>query len=129
MVAPVSGLGRVLPPPLRPNDSVARLEELLAAFPGVPLVPVIDERGHVSMLVLPDAVMRVPPAQRGVVPISSLVEPMWSLPRVHPDECVEAVIARLGPGRYWRAVVTDGTDVQGVLCSEDVDRVVELATV
>ncbi len=129
MVAPVSGLGRVLPPPLRPNDSVARLEELLAAFPGVPLVPVIDERGHVSMLVLPDAVMRVPPAQRGVVPISSLVEPMWSLPRVHPDECVEAVISRLGPGRYWRAVVTDGTDVQGVLCSEDVDRVVELATV
>ncbi len=129
MIAPVSGLGRVLPPPLRPNDSVARLEELLVSFPGVPLVPVIDERGHVSMLVLPDAVMRVPPAQRGVVPISSLVEPMWSLPRVHPDECVEAVIARLGPGRYWRAVVTDGTDVQGVLCSEDVDRVVELATV
>ncbi len=98
MVAPVSGLGRVLPPPLRPNDSVARLEELLAAFPGVPLVPVIDERGHVSMLVLPDAVMRVPPAQRGVVPISSLVEPMWSLPRVHPDECVEAVIVPARPG-------------------------------
>ena len=84
--------------------------------------------GQVSALVLPDAVMRVPPAQRQVVPIASLTEPLWSLPRVHPDESVQQVLDRLGQGNYWRAVVTDGGAVQGVLCSEDVERVVELAT-
>ena len=48
---------------------------------------------------------------------------------MHPSESVEEVLARLGRGTYWRAVVTDGNAVEGVLCSEDVDRVLELATV
>ena len=50
------------------------------------------------------------------------------MPRVHPEESVGAVLERLGTGGYWRALVTDGSTMQGVLCSEDVDRVVELAT-
>ncbi len=125
----VSGLGRSLPAPLSRTATISDLERTLAGHPGTPLVPVFDENGQVSALVLPDAVMRIPPAQRGVVPISSLTEPLWSLPRVHPDESVQQVLDRLGHGVYWRAVVTDGGSMQGVLCSEDVERVVELATV
>ena len=104
------------------------LERTLAGNPGTPLVPVYDEHGQISSLVLPDAIMRIPPAQRGVVPIGSLTEPLWSLPRVHPQESVGQVLDRLGDGGYWRALVTDGSTMQGVLCSEDVARVVELAT-
>jgi Zn-dependent protease len=96
--------------------------------PAPPMVPVYDENGQVSALVLPDAIMRVPPAQRAVVPIASLTEPLWSLPRVHPEESVRQVLDRLGSGTYWRAVVTDGASMEGVLCSEDVERVVELAS-
>jgi Zn-dependent protease len=124
----VGTIGRTLPAPLRPNAPVAELEATLAAHPSAPLVPVVDEHGHLASLVLPDSVVRVPPNQRRVVPIASLVEPMWSLPRVHPDESVRQVVERLGPGRDWRAVITDGTEVRGVLCSEDVDHVLELAT-
>lgn len=124
----VGGLGRRLPQPLSCTATVAELERTLAANPGVPLVPVVDSQGHVGSLVMPDAVLRVPPAQRRVVPIESFVEPMWSLPRVHPEESVSAVLSRLGTGRAWRAVVTDGSTVQGVLCSEDVEQVVDLAT-
>lgn len=123
----IGDLGRTLPRPLSRHVSVAELERTLVANPGTPLVPVYDEHGQVSSWVTADAVMRVPPAQRGVVPISSLVEPLWSLPRVHPAESVREVLDRLGTGSYWRAVVTDGTEVRGVLCSEDVERVVELA--
>lgn len=128
MACAVSGLGRTVPEPMMLNASIAQLEAVLDANPGVPLVPVIDRNGQVASLVMPDAVQRVPPAQRGVVPIASFATPLWSLPRVHPDESVSDVLGRLGHGRNWRAVVTDGGIVQGVLCSEDVDRVVELAT-
>ncbi len=129
MLARVSGLGRKLPEPLGRTATVSDLERTLAGHPGTPLVPVYDEHGQVSALVLPDSIVRIPPAQRGVVPISSLTEPLWSLPRVHPEESVGSVLARLGSGGSWRALVTDGSSMQGVLCSEDVDRVVELATV
>lgn len=128
MLARVSGLGRKLPEPLGRTATVSDLERTLAGHPGTPLVPVYDEHGQISALVLPDAIVRIPPAQRGVVPISSLTEPLWSLPRVHPEESVGTVLARLGSGGSWRALVTDGSSMQGVLCSEDVDRVVELAT-
>jgi Zn-dependent protease len=128
MLARVSGLGRQLPAPLGRNSTVADLERTLAGHPGTPMVPVYDEHGQVSALVLPDAILRIPPAQRSVVPIASLTEPLWSMPRVHPEESVGAVLERLGTGGYWRALVTDGSTMQGVLCSEDVDRVVELAT-
>lgn len=129
MLARVAGLGRTLPEPLGRTATVSDLERTLAGHPGTPLVPVYDEHGQVSALVLPDSIVRIPPAQRGVVPISSLTEPLWSLPRVHPEESVGNVLARLGTGGSWRALVTDGASMQGVLCSEDVDRVVELATV
>ncbi len=128
LLAAVSGLGRQLPSPLNRNSTVSDLERLLIGHPGTPLVPVYDEHGQVSSLVLPDAIMRIPPAQRGVVPIASLTEPLWSLPRVHPAESLGQVLARLGDGTHWRALVTDGSAMQGVLCSEDVARVVEMAT-
>jgi Zn-dependent protease len=128
MSARVSGLGRRLPSPLGRNSTVSDLERTLAVNPGTPMVPVYDEHGQVSALVLPDAIMRIPPAQRPVVPIASLTEPLWSLPRVHPEESVGAVLDRLGTGHHWRALVTDGSTMEGVLCSEDVARVVELAT-
>jgi Zn-dependent protease len=124
----VGGLGRRLPHPLTCTATIAELERTLAAHPGAPLVPVVDSQGHVASLVMPDTVLRVPPAQRTVVPIESFVEPMWSLPRVHPGETVSQVLGRLGAGRSWRAVVTDGSSVQGVLCSEDVEQVLELAS-
>lgn len=128
MLARVSGLGRKLPDPLGRTATVSDLERTLAGHPGTPLVPVYDDHGQVSSLILPDAIVRIPPAQRSVVPISSLTEPLWSLPRVHPEESVGSVIERLGSGSRWRALVTDGSSMQGVLCSEDVERVVELAT-
>jgi Zn-dependent protease len=125
----IAGLGRSLPMPLSRNATVAELERTLAQHPGTPIVPVYDEHGQVSSWVTPEAVMRVPPAQRNVVPIASLVEPLWRLPRVDPRESVGDVLERLGQGRYWRAVVVDGGGVRHVLCSEDVERVVELAGV
>lgn len=125
----VADLGRALPAALPRNASVADLEAVLVGNPEAPLVPVYDEHGQVSSWVTADAVMRVPPAHRSAVPISSLIEPLWSLPRVHPNESVAEVLGRLGRGTYWRAVVTDGTSLSSVLCSEDVERVVELATV
>ncbi len=72
--------------------------------------------------------MRIPPRSGRVVPIASLTEPLWSLPRVHPDESVRDVLTAWARGSYWRALVTDGSTMQGVLCSEDVAKVVELAT-
>jgi hypothetical protein len=47
---------------------------------------------------------------------------------VDPAESVDQVLVRLGRGRAWWALVVDGAGVQSVLCSEDVDGVVELAT-
>ncbi len=128
LTSTVAGLGRQLPPPLGRNATVAELERLLARHPGTPLVPVFDEHGQVSSLVLPDSIVRIPPAQRAVVPIGSLTEPLWSLPRVHPGESVHQVLERMGDGHHWRALVTDGGSVQAVLCSEDVARVVEMAS-
>ncbi len=124
----VGGLGRRLPSPMMCNATIAELERTLSDHPGVPLVPVFDEHGQIASLVMPDVVLRVPPAQRTVVPISSFVEPIYSLPRVHPTETLSVVLARLGNGSSWRAVVSDGISVEGVLCSEDVEEIVDLAT-
>jgi Zn-dependent protease len=125
---PVGEFRRGLPLPLTPNSTVADLERVLAANPHAVLVPVTDEQGAVSSLVTRDAVSRIPPAQRKVVPIRSLSEPMVGLPRVHPTETVDQVVARLGRGRSWWALVVDGNGVEGVLCSDDVDAVLEAAT-
>jgi Zn-dependent protease len=125
----VRGLGRALPAPLPRTASVAELERTLRQNPAAPMVPVYDEHGQVSSWVTADAIMRVPPAQRSVVPVSSFVEPLWRLPRVQPEESLQEVLDRLGSGTYWRAVVVDGPGVRSVLCSEDVERVLELAGV
>jgi len=125
----VGELGRRLPAPLPAGATVADLERMLQAHPETVLVAVADQHGRITTVVSPDAVMRIPPAQRSVVPVASLTEPIWSLPRVHPSEAVNEVLDRLGRGRHWRALVTDGSDFRSVLCSEDVERVIELATV
>lgn len=125
---PVGEFRRGLPQPLTANSTVADLERVLNAHPHAVLVPVTDEQGAVTALVTRDAVSRIPPAQREVVPIRSLTEPMVGLPRVHPTETVDQVVARLGRGSSWWALVVDGNGVEGVLCSDDVDAVLEAAT-
>ncbi|MEI2697646.1 MAG: hypothetical protein V9E94_04635 [Microthrixaceae bacterium] len=109
MLARVSGLGRALPEPLGRTATVSDLERTLAGHPGTPLVPVYDEHGQISALVLPDAIVRIPPAQRSSGPDllahRAVVEPS----RVHPEESVGTVLARLGSGGSWRALVTDGS--------------------
>ncbi|UDY35896.1 site-2 protease family protein [Dermatobacter hominis] len=125
---PVGELQRELPTPLGPGAPVAELERLFAAHPRAVFVPVLDDRGAVGALVTRDAVARIPPAHRGSVPVRSLAEPLVALPRVHPTESVESVVGRLGRGRSWWALVVDGRGVEGVLCSEDVDAVLDVAT-
>ena len=124
---PVGEFRRGLPQPLGPTSTVADLERVLLAHPHAVLVPVIDERGAMSSLCTRDTVHRIPPAQRSVVPVRSLSEPMMGLPRVHPGETVDQVVGRLGRGRSWWALVVDGNGVEGVLCSDDVDAVLEAA--
>jgi Zn-dependent protease len=125
---PARDYGRRLPQPLGPRSTVAELERVLAAHPDALLVPVVDDAGHVSGLVARDALARIPPAQRPVVPARSLAEPVWSLPRVDPAEPVADVLTRLGEGRSWWALLVNGNGVEGVLCSDDVEVVVEHAT-
>lgn len=124
----VGPLGRQMPDPLMPTATIADVEQVFITFPRAPLVPVMDQYGQVSSVIGVEAIRRVPPAQRGVVPLTSYIEPLWSLPRVHPAETVAQVRTRLGPGRYWLALVTDGTTSGSILCSEDVDEVVDLAS-
>jgi len=128
LVHPIDILKRPIPRPLPPDATVAEVERLFACEPSIVFVPVLDDRGGVGSLVTRDAVQRIPPAQRGVVPVRSLSEPLVSLPRVHPTETVEAVVGRLGRGRSWWALIVDGHGVEGVLVSEDVDVLLDLAT-
>ncbi len=125
---PVGELQRTLPDPLAPGASVADLERVFASQPSAVFVPVLDDRGAVGSLVTRDAVARIPPAHRRAVPVRSLSEPLMALPRVHPGESVQSVVGRLGRGASWWALVVDGRGVDGVLCSEDVDAVLDVAT-
>lgn len=124
---PVGELQRALPAALAPQLPVRELERVFDAHPRAVLVPVLDDRGAVGSLVTRESVQRIPPAHRGAVPIRSLSEPIMALPRVHPDETVKSVVGRLGRGRSWWALVADGHGVEGVLCSEDVDEVLDVA--
>lgn len=124
---PVGGLQRGLPAALAPQVSVGDLERVFDAHPRAVFVPVLDDSGALGSLVTRDAVHRIPPAHRGSVPIRSLAEPLVALPRVHPAETVAGVVDRLGRGRSWWALVVDGHGIEGVLCSEDVEAVLDVA--
>ena len=125
---PVGLIARRLPSPLGASSTVADLERVLLADPRTPLVPVLDERGDVSQIVPREALARIPPAQRAVVPIRSLTQPLLGLPRVASSDTVTEVIDRLGRGSHWWALLVDDSSLHSVLCSEDVEAVVELAT-
>ena len=124
----VGPLGRQLPNPLASSATVADLESAFGRSPGSPLIPVLDQHGQVSAVASYEVIRKVPPAQRRVVPITSFVEPIWSLPRVHPSETITSVRRRLGEGHYWLALITDGQTSGSILISEDVDQVVDSAT-
>ncbi len=120
-------LRRDLPSPLGPTGSVADAEARLAAHPGAPFVPLSDRRNSVTALVTRDAISRIPPAQRQVVPATSVAEPLVTLPRVDPAETVRGVVDRLGAGRSWWALVVDREGNLGALVSTDVDGLMEVA--
>lgn len=124
---PVGQVRRPLPPPLGPTATVADVEDAFAGVPGVPLVPLTDRRNTISTMVTRDGIGRIPPAQRSSVPATSVAESLVTLPRVAPGETISAVLARLGQGRSWWALVVDGDGSMGALLSTDVDGLLEVA--
>ena len=78
-------------------------------------------------MVTRDGVGRIPPAQRAQVPATSVAESLVALPRVSSGESVAVVLARLGRGRSWWALVVDPDGSIGALLSTDVDGLVEVA--
>lgn len=123
----VGHVRRRLPAPLTPTATVADVEDLLATDPFAPLVLMTDPRGTVGAMVPRSGVGRVPPAQRRLVPATSIAEPLMSLPRVSSQESVRSVLARLGEGRSWWALVVEPDGSLGALLSSDVDALVEVA--
>ncbi|MEZ5238224.1 MAG: site-2 protease family protein [Microthrixaceae bacterium] len=124
---PVGRMRRVLPAPLPANASVADARDLLEANPGVPFVAVTGARSTTEALVTRDAIARIPPAQQTVVPASSVAEPILALPRVDPADPVRDVVARLGDGRHWWALMSDADGSLAALLSSDVDGLLEVA--
>lgn len=124
---PVSQVRRPLPNPLGPTATVADVESALAVDPAAPLVPLSDARATVSAMVTRDGIGRIPPAQRPVVPATSVAEPLVSLPRVSSVESVSTVLGRLGEGTAWWALVVDGDGSMGALLSTDVADLLEVA--
>ena len=124
---PVSKVRRRLPSPLPPTATVHDVETALAVDPAAPLVPLSDSRAAVSAMVTRDGIGRIPPAQRSVVPATSVSESLVSLPRVSPTESVSAVMGRLGEGTSWWALVVEGDGSMGALLSSDVDDLLEVA--
>jgi Zn-dependent protease len=125
----VATIARQLPEPLHPTASVADLERELTQNPGAPFVPRVDERGEITSVLPREAIRRVPPAHRADVPVRSLDLPLVGLPRVDPNESVADVLARMGQGGQWWAVVVEGGSLTSVVCSEDVETLLEQASV
>ncbi|MFV0317539.1 MAG: site-2 protease family protein [Microthrixaceae bacterium] len=119
-------MSRQLPAPLGPTGTVSDAEAMLVEHPGAPFVPLSDRRNSVTSLVTWDAISRIPPAQRQVVPATSVAEPLVTLPRVDPDETMRGVVERLGAGQGWWALVIDGEGNVGALLSIDVDSLMEV---
>lgn len=124
---PVSDVRRSLPPPLEATATVEDVEVALNQHRGAPLVPLCDTRGAVSAMATRDGVSRIPPAQRALVPATSIAESLVSLPKVAAGESVSAVLSRLGHGRSWWALVDGGDGTFGALLSSDVDGLLEVA--
>ena len=124
---PVGRMRRQLPAPLPANASVADARDSLAANPGVPFVALSGDRNTTDSLVTRDSIARIPPAQQAVVPARSVAEPILALPRVDPQDPVREVVARLGGGHHWWALMADGDGTLAALLSSDVDGLLEVA--
>jgi hypothetical protein len=125
--ATVAEVLRHLPTPLTPTATVADVERSLDDAPHAPLVPLTDVRGTITAMVPRSGVARIPPAQRRLVPASSIAEPLVALPRVGAGETVRGVLERLGQGSTWWALVVQPDGSLGALLSSDVDEIVEVA--
>jgi len=123
----VAEVRRALPRPLGATATVADVESVLAAHPKAPLVPLTDARGAVTAMASRDGVGRIPPAQRGLIPATSIAESIVALPRVSSTETVNGVLSRLGHGPSWWALVVDPDGSMGALVSSDVERLLEVA--
>lgn len=123
----VGEVSRALPSALGSGATVADVEQALLQHPLAPLVPLIDDRGTLSAMASHTGVGRIPPAQRRVVPATSISEPIMSLPKVNPDDSVQAVLDRLGTGVAWWALVPASDGTIRALLSTDLDRVLETA--
>lgn len=117
---PVGEMRRELPAPLGPGATVADVQSVFDSHPTVPFVPLSGSRRTTESMVTRDAVARVPPAQHPVVPAISLAEPLLAIPRVDATEPVGSVVARLGEGRNWWALMVDPDGQMGALLSSDV---------
>ncbi len=124
----VERISRPLPEPLGPRSSVADLERALRHDPRAPFVPLVDDRGEISSVLVRESIRRVQPANRAQVPVRSLAMPLVGLPRVDPTETVAHVVDQMGRGSDWWAVVVVDGSLTSVLCSEDVESLLELAT-
>jgi hypothetical protein len=125
---PVGQMRRQLPMALGPTATVADVQAAFDAHPAAPFVPLTGRRNSTESMVTRDAVARIPPAQHPVVPATSLAEPLLGLPRVDPTESVGSVVARLGQGQNWWALMTDRDGHLGALMSTDVAGVLEVVT-
>ena len=124
----VAVVSRPLPEPLGAGSSVADLERALRHDPRAPFVPLVDERGEISSVLVRESIRRIPPAHRAEVPVGSLATPLIGLTRVDPNETVAQVVDQMGRGSDWWAVVVEDGSLTAVVCSEDVEQVLELAS-
>ncbi len=125
---PVGEMRRELPAALGPGATVADVQAVFEAHPGAPFVPLSGPRRTTEAMVTRDAVARVPPAQHLVVPATSLAEPLVAVPRVDGSESVRSVVARLGEGRNWWALMVDPDGRMGALLSSDVAALMAVAS-
>lgn len=123
---PVGEMRRHLPRALGPTATVADVQVAFDDNPSAPFVPLTGPRATTESMVTRDGVARIPPAQHAVVPATSVAEPMLGLPRVDPTESVGSVVARLGEGRQWWALMADRDGHLGALMSVDVAGVLEM---
>lgn len=124
---PVGQMRRHLPAALGHTATVADVQAAFDTHPAAPFVALTGVRSTTDSMVTRAGVARIPPAQHPVVPATSVAEPLLALPRVDPTESVGSVVARLGEGRSWWALMADRDGHLGALMSSDVAGVLEMA--